>query len=304
MQESANISVIIPAYNHIDFLTRSVNSVLSQTKQPSEIILINDGRVEFPVKEALRSVPRIKCHVEKPNPGVSSTYNTGIELANSDWVAFLDGDDAWHPKKLEHQLRLMEPDVGFIFCNKAFITEESEVPFAFELYEQDFAERPLINLLKCFFGSPSTALIRREIFELVGKFKEELMSSMDYDLWIRIAGQTDYRFALCPKILTYKRKHRRSITSIQSPVDWINDLIGAIENNKHLFLSRLGITEGEFSVHIGRSYGYMARKFAVEKDYEAMIYCLKSAYSRDLYTGVHATRRFFWKYTRSSYYPD
>jgi glycosyltransferase involved in cell wall biosynthesis len=104
------VSVVIPAYNAASFIERTINSVLSQTYQNFEILVINDGSKDNTlevIQKLSQKDPRIKV-LDKKNSGVSDTRNLGIEMSKGDFIAFLDADDIWLPNKLEIQVSLMQ----------------------------------------------------------------------------------------------------------------------------------------------------------------------------------------------------
>ena len=101
------ISVVIPAFNVGKFIARTLDSVLAQTRAADEIIVVDDGSTDN-TAEVVRSYGTKVNFIQQDNAGASTARNTGIKAAQSEWVAFLDGDDEWLPEKLEVQLSLPE----------------------------------------------------------------------------------------------------------------------------------------------------------------------------------------------------
>ncbi|MDZ4150052.1 glycosyltransferase family 2 protein, partial [Methylicorpusculum sp.] len=97
-----NISVVIPTYNRCDFLRRALLSVVAQTLQPTEIIVVDDGSSDSTAVMIRDEFPEIKYYRQE-NYGVSSARNLGIQHAIGDWIALLDSDDEWLPEKLAMQ---------------------------------------------------------------------------------------------------------------------------------------------------------------------------------------------------------
>src|SRR3989304_1822653 len=118
--KAASVSVIIPAFKAAGTIRRAVASVLEQTKPPLELLVVDDGSPDWEQAEAeLRTLKALKTRsitLRKPNGGVASARNLGIDHAVGDWIAFLDADDYWEPVKLERQLRTAEasPDVAVL----------------------------------------------------------------------------------------------------------------------------------------------------------------------------------------------
>ena len=92
------ISVIIPTYNRILFLKRSIDSVLAQTLQPYEIIIVDDGSTDGTSAMIKKNYPNLKL-IFQENKGVSAARNIGVKASSGDWVCFLDSDDEWKKKQ-------------------------------------------------------------------------------------------------------------------------------------------------------------------------------------------------------------
>ncbi len=105
IQNAADISIVIPTYNRCKFLKRAINSVLDQTIDVREIIIVDNGSTDNTYEMISSLFPQITYIYEKKK-GVSIARNVGIKNCHSTWVALLDSDDEWEPKKLEKQLFL------------------------------------------------------------------------------------------------------------------------------------------------------------------------------------------------------
>ena len=99
------ISVIIPTYNRRETLSRALDSVYSQSHPADEVIVVDDGSTDGSGELVKRRYPQCRL-LSQPNSGVSSARNLGLTAATADWIALLDSDDAWHPEKLEKQIKL------------------------------------------------------------------------------------------------------------------------------------------------------------------------------------------------------
>ncbi|MHC4386164.1 MAG: glycosyltransferase family 2 protein, partial [Planctomycetota bacterium] len=100
------ISVVIPAYNIEDYIERAIDSVLAQTRQPEEIIVVDDGSTDATAQKIKAYGDQVR-YIHQANKGLSGARNTGIRQAQNEWVAFLDGDDEWLPEKLQLQSELL-----------------------------------------------------------------------------------------------------------------------------------------------------------------------------------------------------
>jgi glycosyltransferase involved in cell wall biosynthesis len=115
-----SVSVVIPAYNAEQSIRQAIDSVLNQTLQPNEIIVVDDGSTDH-TAEIAKSYPEIS-YVFQENGGVSAACNTGIKNVKNRWIAFIDSDDIWLPQKLELQISLLQrnPNLKWVMCNYYF----------------------------------------------------------------------------------------------------------------------------------------------------------------------------------------
>lgn len=182
------ISVVIPSYNRKFLLERCINSVTTQTFQPAEIILIDDGSTDETASWVHRMFPTVSVFRQE-NAGVSSARNLGIAKSKSPWVAFLDSDDVWLTPKLEKQMKALISNPDSLFCH----TEEHwyyegatrAMPKAYRKKEGWIFEH---CLPRCAI-SPSTVVIHQSVFDKAGLFDETLPACEDYDLWLRICSK-------------------------------------------------------------------------------------------------------------------
>jgi len=199
------VSVIIPTYNRAHLVGRAIRSVLNQTYQDFEIIVVDDGSTDN-TEEVVKSFndPRIRYIRHEKNRGGSAARNTGIRAARGEYIAFLDSDDEWLPTKLEKQIELLEtaPAIGAVYSGYVVIQEGRPL----ELYRPKRAGNLYPDLLIYNFTGPcSTYVIRRECLKAVGYFDVNLPSHQDYDLWIRISKR--YSIGYVPDILVRWHRH-------------------------------------------------------------------------------------------------
>lgn len=182
------ISVIIPTYNRRQLLARAIHSVLRQSVQPLEIIVVDDGSTDGTGAWVQREFPSVIL-LEQENHGVSAARNRGIDRAQGEWIALLDADDVWLPTKLEQQWSAIQSGVEVNICHteEQWIRNGKVVPLPQKFKKQSgyiFA----LSLRHCAL-SPSTVLLRREVLSDVGAFDESLQVCEDYDLWLRVTAQ-------------------------------------------------------------------------------------------------------------------
>ncbi len=180
------VSVVIPSYNRVSTLPRAIDSVLSQTLSPDEIHVVDDGSSDE-TRALLETHYRdtVVYHYQSQQ-GVSAARNTGIRASQADWIALLDSDDCWHPKKLDKQVTALLQAPAYNIChtderwfrnNVRVNPHKKHAKSGGDLFER--------SLHQCCI-SPSTVIIKRTLFDAVGLFDESLPACEDYDLWLRI----------------------------------------------------------------------------------------------------------------------
>ncbi len=172
----APVSVVIPAYNSEEFIGEAIRSALAQTLPVSEIIVVDDGSTDQTAEVAAKLGASV---IRQEHGGISAARNAGIRAAKYDWIAFLDADDIWEPKKIEYQWAAIRrhPDAGLVSCNlsqwlhgsaaaASDVTgvADNDVPMVYIPQAQGAF---LIDRMS--YNSP-TMLIRRELLLSVGLF--------------------------------------------------------------------------------------------------------------------------------------
>lgn len=178
-------SVIIPVYNRHESARRAVDSILAQTFTDFELILVDDGSTDDTPRLVEEYRGRIDF-VRIPHGGVSSARNAGIGRAAAPWIAFLDSDDLWLPKKLERQARFIRERPEFLIhqAGEAWIRRGRRVnPRRRHLMREG---RIFMESLELCLVSPSAVVMARELFDRHGLFDEDLPACEDYDLWLRV----------------------------------------------------------------------------------------------------------------------
>lgn len=200
------VSVIILAHNLAHFVGEALQSVLDQTFMDFEVIVVDDGSTDNTREVVVRFTdPRVR-YVYQDNQERSAARNTGIRLAQGEYIAFLDADDVWLPEKLALQVNLLEtrPEVGLVYTG-AYVMENSRVFVEQKCKYRGRVVRPLLVVDNIVTGSASTAMVRRECFDEVGLFDEASSVCEDWDAWLRIAMK--YEFDYVPQPLAKCRVH-------------------------------------------------------------------------------------------------
>ena len=191
------IATVIPTFNRASIVSRAIDSVLSQTRLPSEIIVVDDGstdNTESLISEKYRTVSYIKSE----NKGVSAARNIGIKAAKSEWIAFLDSDDEWLPQKVEKQIAKIShnPSYKVVHCEEIWIRDGRRVNP--KVKHKKYGGYIFEKCLPLCVISPSAVVIHRDLFQELGYFDESLPACEDYDLWLRICAKYPVLFVEDP----------------------------------------------------------------------------------------------------------
>ncbi len=201
------ISIILPCYNCAPYLQQAVSCVLGQTFTDFELIAIDDGSTDHSL-EILKTLQDRRIQIlQQPNRGPYPARNLGLKHARGEFVAFLDADDFWDKtflEKMHRALTASRADLAYCGWQNIYTQGENKPPYIPPDYlkETDFAKR-LIQ------GCPwpiHAALVRRSILEAVGGFSTYCFTSMDYDLWLKIAALTR-NWVRVPEVLAFYRWH-------------------------------------------------------------------------------------------------
>jgi len=182
------IAVIIPTHNRAALLERAVQSVLDQTLRDFELVVVDDGSTDGTAELSIlkNADPRLRYVKLPENRGVSVARNAGVKATSAPWLAFLDSDDEWLPEKLKKQVRWTEhrPDIHIVQTREIWIRRDKRVnpPRTHEKFEGDLFAA---SLERCMI-TPSSAMLRRTLFEKMGGFNESFQACEDYDLWLRV----------------------------------------------------------------------------------------------------------------------
>ena len=192
------VSIIIPTYNRERMIGKTIQSVLNQTNQDFEIIVVDDGS-EDATKEVVDSFHSDKIqYYYQQNQGAQVARNYGLLKATGEYVCFLDSDDVWLPSFLEDMLiEFKNEDTSCVYCrlgykkNGKIIPAENRQPLSGHIYK---------NALKQgYITQPSCLLVRRKCFDLVGNWDASFCASQDDDMCFRLAKE--FKFSFVDKVL-------------------------------------------------------------------------------------------------------
>jgi glycosyltransferase involved in cell wall biosynthesis len=199
------VAVAIPAYNAAATLGAAIDSVLGQTYRDLALTVVDDGSTDETVSVARSRGDRVRV-LEAAHGGVSRARNAGVAGADSELVAFLDADDLWEPEKLERQVQALDarPDAGMCFTAVTRVDGDLR-PLAVTAAEEraDFC-RDLLLHSSVVPAAPSAALIRRSMFDEVGRFDPRFSQCADWDILLRLSLVTKFA-ALDEPLVRYRQ---------------------------------------------------------------------------------------------------
>ncbi len=194
------VSVVMPTFNRGWIIKEAVDSVLAQTYDRFELIVVDDGSADDTAAVLAPYQDRIRI-IRQENRGVSAARNRGVAASYGRWVAFLDSDDLWLPKKLEIQTAFFRDHPEALICQ----TEETWVRNGRRVNPRRKHQKPSgyifePSLALCLV-SPSAVMMTREFFDETGGFDETLPACEDYDLWLRISRRHPIHLINTPLII-------------------------------------------------------------------------------------------------------
>lgn len=201
------VSVIIPAYNRADLIHEAITSVMKQTWPAFEVIVVDDGSTDDTAAAVSGWRERLTYIRRETNEGKSVAVNHGVDVAHGDFIAVLDSDDVWLPKKLEVQMAVFNgyPECGAVGGGAMFM-DLSGRPFGKAMIPSEIIKYERFAISMALPGSQSNEIVRREAFENVGGMDIELRRAQDYDFWLKLIRK--YPIRAVPEVLMYKRAHQ------------------------------------------------------------------------------------------------
>lgn len=197
------VSVVIPVHNRKQLVPRAVESVLSQTRPPEEIIVVDDGSTDGTAAAVVDRFAGVRCLRQERRSGVSAARNRGVVAATGDWIAFLDSDDEWLPEKLERQLAALTESPGHRICHTDEIWIRRGRRVNQGLRHAKAGGRIFRQCLPLCVISPSSVVLERRLLDDLGGFDETLPACEDYDLWLRICASRPVLFVAEPLVIKH-----------------------------------------------------------------------------------------------------
>jgi glycosyltransferase involved in cell wall biosynthesis len=269
MDGKLKLSVVIPTYNHGQYLKRAIDSVLNQTYKDLEIIVVNDGSTDN-TKDIVHSYGDQIKYIYQQNQGLASARNTGINASRGEFLAFLDADDWFAEDNLQIKMSFMEShqNAVWVYSNWQYLDEEgNHLTRGSEKFR--YADKKLNGHIfqelvhNRNFISPCTVVVKKAVLEDVNYFDPNVVCQEDLDLWLRISLK--YPAHYIDKVLVYVTVHPKSLST--DFTKWVNGnaviveklkgliphdfqgrqkLVNKIIADKHTFLGRDFFQRGQF----------------------------------------------------------
>ncbi len=215
MNEKNLVSVVLTCYNYGNYVKDAIDSVLKQTYQNYELIIINDGSEDDSDERIKDFLPNGRIiYLRQENRGQAYAKNRGITHSRGRYIAFIDADDIWLETKLEKQMPLFNnSDIGVVYSRLTYIDSKGNSHrkkregFFLGPYRGKITKMMFLRNFVPF----SSAVVRRECVEKVGAFDESLSMGIDWDLWLRMS--LDYKFEFCDEpLLMYRIGHKNQMS--------------------------------------------------------------------------------------------
>ena len=253
------VSIITPTFNHENFIADCIESVLRQTYQDWEMIIIDDGSTDDTPDIIRRYTdPRI-IYRRKEHRGINflgESYNHAIEMSKGEFILILEGDDFLPPNRLEIQLPTFD-NTQVVLCHGryGYVFEEKRVLYPTPFKMEDLRNRPVGSALKIFLqgfnpiGSQSVMIRKSALQEIGGFIQPKYLPLVDYPTWMKLALKGTFEFI--PEILGFWRRHPQSVTIIRNEqifegfIQYCDEFVATF----HEELVKLGLIE--FSSHRG-----------------------------------------------------
>jgi teichuronic acid biosynthesis glycosyltransferase TuaG len=211
------VSVIIPAYKAALTIKRALASVATQTLKPKQVIVVDDGsdddtfKIAKAFKDQLHGI-ELKVFSQK-NLGAGAARNHAINEASGEWLAFLDADDEWLPKKLAISMEAIYKHNLILVAHNYFNIKGTRKKIVFCNTRYEATTTPYRGLYRKGFLATSSVVVRRDTVLVAGGFDETLKTAQDFDLWLKILKKENTKFRVEPDVLLNYFVTPMSITS-------------------------------------------------------------------------------------------
>jgi glycosyltransferase involved in cell wall biosynthesis len=204
------ITILITTYNCASYLKQAINSILYQSYENFELLIIDDGSDDN-TSEIINIYKDYRIRYKKINHcGRSQALNYGLSIAKYDWISLMDADDIAHPLRLEKQISLLSGNENEICFTDAAFFKKDKLRF---IIENEFGSKAIHEVLTLHgHFTNSTFLFNKNYIKKFGGYNESLKVYEDYDLWLRIKDKSEFIFV--HEILQFQRIREGSLTNL------------------------------------------------------------------------------------------
>ncbi len=207
------VSAVVPTYDNADLAVEAVESVLAQTYQPLEIFVIDDGSTDETPERLEKYAGRVNL-IFQEHKGAGAARNQGVSRSKGEYIAFLDSDDVWYPRKLEACVAALERESSYAACYHDYLMVDTERNKRYAIPHYEISGRIAKELFVENLGfHTSTVVARRECFEKIGMFDEELIRAQDWDMWLRLTEE--YPILYVDETLAERRLHPGGLSVVR-----------------------------------------------------------------------------------------
>jgi len=215
---TANVSVIIPAYRAANTIGRALYSVARQTMKPLEVIVVDDGSDDSTTQAAESG--RVHMNgielkiINQGHKGAGAARNRAVSEATSEYIALLDADDEWMEQKIERSMAILKETNSLLVAHDYTRIQSNGQEIVIDCTRRfKAASDPFVGLYRQGFICTSTAVISRQAVLAAGGFDETLATAQDFDLWLKALGEPGANFIIFPETLTRYHLSEGSITT-------------------------------------------------------------------------------------------
>lgn len=286
-KRSPTVSVVLPTYNRAGSIPMSVKSVLLQTFQDFEVIIVDDGSTDN-TEEVVHTIndSRVKYIKCDRNYGATHARNVGIQIASGRYIAFQDSDDQWLPEKLRKQVEVLhsaKKNIGVVYNAYWRVINNKQIYMPVDAPNTEKAKAVVAELFFLFVATP-TVLVRKECFERSGVFDERLPRLQEWELWIRMSQ--NYKFEYINEALVASYYQSQSITADHESLITSFDLIlkkhGQILHQDRNKLAKIFAIFGRHLLSSQKTYGhgrdYLLKAFSLKPTSSKYILYLAFSY--------------------------
>ena len=217
---SPQISIILPTYNGEEYLSYSIQSILNQTYQDWELIIVNDCSTDQTsniIKQFSMKDSRIKVITNKNNQKLPKSLNIGFSQARGKYLTWTSDDNEYYPAALEKMYNFLEEnnDVGMVYANCLVVSENKENTF---WGNKDATPENLLMTNVC----GACFLYRKSVAETIGEYNCNLFLAEDHDYWLRI--RLKYKIERIPEELYLYRQHSKNLTNTRKKEAFYKDV--------------------------------------------------------------------------------